>query len=525
MPPTPDTRLDPALRRLVAALLLGGIMGILDGTMVAVAADTLVSEFDTSLTAVGWVSTAYLLALTATVPVTSWAVGRIGGRRLWLLGLALFLAGSLASALAWDVGSLIAFRVVQGVGAGIVDPLLLILLARAAGPHRAGRVMGLMGLVLPLGPVLGPVVGGMVLDGAGWRWMFLINLPIGAVALLLALRMLPADAEPSPAERGGARLDVIGLALLAPGFTAGVLALSRAAEHGRFTAWPVLAPLTASALLLAGYAVHALPRREGRRRTPPLIDLRLFASRGFTASVTVMGLNGAVTFAGLFVLPLYYQQAHGYGAFAAGLLVAPLGVGAALAMPLAGRLSDGLGSRNLAMGGAALAALGALALTRTGVEDGAWWTVLAACTAGLGLGCVGAPTMGALYRTLPAPLVPQGSSVLYMLNQLGASVGIAVVALIMQTTTGGPEAGAGGGRGAGGAAEAVRGLHAVSWFMTAGILVILAGTAFLPGRPRARQPPRTDDPGVRDGAGAAKVEKARAELGTAGAGDPNGGTQ
>lgn len=512
MAPTPDTRLDPALRRLIAALLLGGIMGILDGTMVAVAVDTLVGEFDTSLTAVGWVSTSYLLALTATVPVTSWAVGRIGGRRLWLLGLALFLAGSLASALAWDVGSLIAFRVMQGVGAGIVDPLLLILLARAAGPHRAGRVMGLMGLVLPLGPVLGPVVGGIVLDGAGWRWMFLINLPVGAVAFLLALRLLPAD-DDAPAVRDAAtRLDVIGLALLAPGFAAGVLALSQTAEHGEFAAWPVLAPLAAAALLLAGYAVHALRRRDpdrrpGRQRgTPPLIDLRLFAGRGFTASVTVMALNGTVTFAGLFVLPLYYQQTHGYGAFAAGLLVAPLGVGAAFAMPLAGRLSDRLGSRNLAMGGAALAALGALALTRTGAADGEWWTISAALAAGLGLGCVGAPTMGALYRTLPAPLVPQGSSVLYMLNQLGASVGIAVVALIMQTTTGGA------------AEAAVRGLRSVSWFMTAGILVILAGTAFLPGRPRteertgeragqqAGQPPRTADPGVRGGAGAAKLE-------------------
>lgn len=463
---THDTRLDPALRRLIGVILLGGIMGILDGTMVAVAVDTLVAEFDTSLSAVGWVSTSYLLALTVAIPVTSWAVDRFGGRRLWLLGLLLFLAGSLMSALAWDVGSLIVFRVVQGLGAGILDPLVLILLARAAGPGRAGRVMGLMGVVLSLGPVLGPVVGGVVLDGLGWRWMFLINLPIGVAALLLALRTLPADA-PRAANGPGTRLDVVGLALLTPGFGAGILALSQAAEHGGFTAWPVLAPLAAAGVLLAGYAGHAL----GSRRTPPLIDLRLFTRPSFTASVAVMALTGLATYSGLFVLPLYYQQAHGHGALAAGLLVAPLGVGAALAMPLAGRLSDRLGSRGLARGGAAVALLSILALTRTGAGTHEFWSATAAFVIGLGLGCVGAPTMGALYRTLPAPLVPQGSSVLYMLNQLGASVGIAVVALIMQT-----------------AGDPMRGFHGVYWFMAGATLVVVAGTALLPGRDPADSP-------------------------------------
>jgi EmrB/QacA subfamily drug resistance transporter len=451
---------DPALRRLIAAVLIGGIMGILDGTMVAVAADTLVTGFGTSLGAVGWVSTAYLLALTVTIPVTSWAVDRVGGRRLWLGGLTLFLAGSLASALAWDVGSLIVFRVVQGAGAGIIDPLVLVLLARAAGPARAGRVMGLMGLILSLGPVAGPVVGGIVLDAAGWRWMFLINLPAGVIALLLARRALPADPPVPDAPR--VRLDIMGLALLGPGFAAGILALSRSA--GR-PAWESLVPLAAGAVLAGGYAVHALRVR----RTPPLIDVRIFANASFTAAVAVMALTGLGTFTVMFMLPLYHQQAHGHGALAAGLLVAPLGLGGALAMPLAGRLSDRVGSRSLAQGGAALALLAMLAFTRLTVGAGEVWTSAGAFAAGIGLGFVGAPTMGALYRTLPPDLVPQGSSVLYMLNQLGASAGIAAVALIVQNAGDGP----------------MDGLHGVSWLGAGAIAAMLAGTVLLPGRPGA----------------------------------------
>jgi MFS family permease len=187
-----DDRLDPALRRLIGVILLGGALGILNSTMVAVGIDRLASEFDASLSTVGWVSTGFLLAVTVTIPVTAWAGDSFGGKRMWLAGLGVFLLGSLGCGLAWDAGSLIVFRVLQGVGAGILDPLVLTLLARAAGPARAGRVMGLMAAVLSLGPVLGPVVGGVVLQGMGWRWMFLLSVPIGVVALVLARRVMPA---------------------------------------------------------------------------------------------------------------------------------------------------------------------------------------------------------------------------------------------------------------------------------------------------------------------------------------------
>ncbi|MFJ9029546.1 DHA2 family efflux MFS transporter permease subunit [Streptomyces sp. NPDC102274] len=464
-----DDRLDPGLLRLIGVTLLGGIMGILDSTMVTVAADTLADELNTSLSAVSWATTGYLLALTVTIPVTSWAVGRFGVKKLWLFGLVLFLVGSLASALAWNVGSLVAFRVVQGVGAGVVDPLVLVILARAAGPGRAGRVMGMMGVVLSLGPVLGPALGGVVLESMGWRSMFFINLPIGIVAVLLALRVIPAG---RPLARGsGPRLDIVGALLMAPGFAAILLALTAAGERARFAAPSVLIPLVLGVALLVGYVIHALRTR----RTEPLIDVRLFSSRGFAASVAVQGLVGLATFAVLFALPLYYQALHGHGARAAGLLVAPLGLGSALAMPLAGRLSDRLGARRLVRGGAVVAALASVGLTRIGADSGELWSVSAAFAVGLGLGGVGAPTMGSLYRTLPPEKVPQGSSVVYNLNQLGGALGVACVALILAAVGSGAAAGDAG----------IGGFQGAYWFVFAVALIILAISPLLPGRPES----------------------------------------
>ncbi|MEV6865834.1 DHA2 family efflux MFS transporter permease subunit [Streptosporangium subroseum] len=449
-----DDRLDPRLLAIIAVILLGGLLGILNSTMAAVATGTLATAFDTSLSTVGWASTGFLLAVTATIPFTTWAVDRFGGKRLWLAGLAVFMAGSLAAGLAWNVGSLIAFRALQGVGAGILDPLVLILLARAAGPRHAGRVMGLMGVVLSLGPVLGPVAGGAVVNALNWRWMFLLSVPVGMLAYLLARRVVPDE---TPADHVRTRLDVLGLALLAPGFATLVLALSQSAEQGG----QVALPLIAGAALIAGYAVHALRTR----RTPPLIEPRLFASRGFVASVTIMGLGGLANFATLFTLPLYYQQAHGHGVLAAGLLMAPAGLGGAIAMPLAGRLSDRFGARGLATAGAILAGLSALAFTRIGAGTAEIWPVLAALAIGLGMGCFSAPTMGSLYRSLPGPLVAQGSSVLYMLNQLGAALGIALVTLVLQI-----------------AGDPITGFHGIFWLALAMIAIILAVIPLLPSR-------------------------------------------
>lgn len=249
-----------------------------------------------------------------------------------------------------------------------------------------------------------------------------------------------------------------------PGFAAVVLALSQTAEHGVVTAAAALVPLAIGVALLAGYGLHA-----HRAQRPPLIDLRLFLSRSFMASVTIMALSGLAGFATLFALPLYHQHAH--GTLAAGLLVAPYGLAGAIAMPLAGRLSDRIGARGPASVGAAMATLSGLLLTRLTVETSVVWPIVGAFAIGLGAGLFSAPTMGSLYRTLPATMVAAGSSVLYMLNQLGAAFGVAVVALLMQTAT-----------------TAMIGVHRVFWLIAATNVIVLVAIPLLPGRSHASAP-------------------------------------
>src|SRR3569833_1109702 len=183
---TQDDRLDPALLKLAGDLVVGALAPLLDSTIVNVAIGTLGRDLHTSLAAVQWVITAYLLALAMTIPATGWLAGRFGAKRMWLISLVLFLAGSMLCGVAWNAGSLIVFRVVQGVGGGLLLPILQTLRMRAAGGRQVGRLMATVTLPALVGPILGPVIGGLIVGGSSWRWVFYVYVPVCLVALLLA---------------------------------------------------------------------------------------------------------------------------------------------------------------------------------------------------------------------------------------------------------------------------------------------------------------------------------------------------
>jgi EmrB/QacA subfamily drug resistance transporter len=461
---TGGNRLDPPLVRLIVVMFVGGLLALLDATIINVGIGALGHQFGASLATVEWVGTGYLLAVAVSIPVTGWAVDQFGGRRVWLLGLGAFVVASTLAGLAWSVGSLIVFRVLQGLGGGMLEPTRLTVLARTAGPRRAGRVIGLVSMSSTIGPVLGPIIGGLILTHLGWRWMFLVNLPVGLVALALAARLVPRDVPDCAA---GHRLDLLGVASLCPGFAVLLYALSQAGDAG-FDAARVVVALGAGAALFAAYAVHAL-----RTRRVPLVDLRLFSSRGYSASIIVMVLVGAGLFSLMFLLPLYWQQVRGQTVLAAGLLLSPLGLGTLAGMPLAGRLSDRVGARLLVPSGAALITLGTLGHAQAGTTAGP--LLLAGCSllAGLGLGLAAVPTMSSIYRTVPTAAVTSATGAIVIARQLGASLGIAVVALILQARHD-PLAGS---------------FETAFWcVLGGGVLVGLAGLA-LPGRP----PVRPDD--------------------------------
>src|SRR5271163_2960589 len=221
--PSTSFTLSPELRRTSSVVVLGSIMSILDTTIVAVALATLGRDFHVSVTTIQWVATGYLLALSIVIPVTGWAVDRFGAKLVWMTSLTLFIIGSCLCGLAWSADSLIAFRVVQGIGGGMLLPVGQSILARAAGPRRIGRVMSIIGVPMVMGPVLGPVIGGLIVSNYSWRWIFYINVPIGIVALILSSRWLPKfDTE----ERLTTPFDTLGFCLLSPGLALLLYALS-----------------------------------------------------------------------------------------------------------------------------------------------------------------------------------------------------------------------------------------------------------------------------------------------------------
>ncbi len=326
--------LTPQILKLAAVVVLGSIMTILDMTIVNVGLATLGRDLQTSIATLQWVSTAYLLAFASVIPLTGWASERFGVRPLWLASLAGFMLGSLLAGLSWSIGALIAFRVVQGLGGGMIMPLGQTILAQAAGPQRMGRVMSIVGVPMLLAPIFGLVIGGAIVGAASWRWMFFINLPVGGLALLLAVRLLPVVPRRPPE-----RLDVRGLALLCGGIAIFIYGLAEIARQSTFTG--ALPP----SMLLAGLTLVALFVWHALRIADPLIDVRLFAQRGFATAAATNFILGVALFGVALLLPLYFQIVRGTSPLQTGLLMIPQGLGAACAITLAGRLTDKLGAR------------------------------------------------------------------------------------------------------------------------------------------------------------------------------------
>src|SRR3954454_10015152 len=367
--------LDRRLLMISSVVVLGAIMSILDTTVVNVAINTLARDFDTELSTIQWIVTGYTLALATVIPITGWGADRFGTKRLYMISIGLFLAGSALSGAAWSADSLIAFRILQGLGGGMIMPAGMTILSKAAGPERIGRVMGIVGVPMLMGPIVGPILGGWLVDDISWRWIFYVHTPIGAVALVAAARLLPSD-EPAAHER----LDWLGLALLSPGLAAFVYGLAETSASGGIGATKAWLPMLAGAALIATFIVHAA------RHAWPLIDVKLFKNRTMSAASATTFSFAAAMFGAMFMLPLYYQVVRGQSALDAGLLLAPQGVGAAIMMPIAGKLTDDLGPGKIVLGGLSLLFLGMLGFTQVSADTSFWFMGGSQFLVGLGMG-------------------------------------------------------------------------------------------------------------------------------------------
>ncbi|GGC79908.1 MFS transporter [Tersicoccus solisilvae] len=479
VPQADSGRVDPAVWRIVWTVLVGGMAVLFDTTIVAVALHTLASELDAPVATIQWVSTGYLLALGATIPLVGWAQRALGAKRLWVAALALFLVGSVLCSLAWSATSLIVFRIVQGVAGGLLMPLMSTMVMQAAGGRGLGRIMSVVSLPAVLGPILGPVIGGLILQQLHWSWMFWVNVPFCLAGIVLAVVFLPSD---EPVRR--VPLDVVGFVLMAPALTGMLWGLSNTSEPGAFARGDVLVPMVGGLVLLLAFVGWAL-----RRGPRALVDLALLRHWPLASSSLLLFLSGVTLYGAMLLMPLYFQQLRGATVLEAGLLLIPQGLGTLVARPIAGRLSDTIGARRLAVAGFAVVLLGTLPFAVADATTNVGVLLAALFVRGIGLGVVTVPLMALGFRGLARHEVPDASIITRIAQQVGGSFGTAVLAVILTGAT----------TAATTTAALAGGFQQAFWWATGFAVVGVLLSFTLPGRPTA--PGLADDGSGRTAAG------------------------
>lgn len=417
---------SPDIRRIALVVLVGSFMSVLDTTIVNVALDRLAIDFQRGFNDIQWIVTGYMLAMAAVIPLSGWIAVRFGAKRVFIVSMAMFTLASALCGFAWSFESLVAFRVLQGVGGGLLMPVGQMMLAHAAGPARMGRVMSIVAVPMLIAPVAGPILGGLLVDQVGWEWIFFVNVPVGLLGVPLAAKLLPYEAP----GRAWA-LDPVGLALMAVGIPAITYGLAEMGSQGTITAPNAWMPLVVGLALSGAYVAYAV------RRPRPLINVRLFRNPGFSAaSVTAFAL-GAGLFGGMILIPLYEQGPRGLSALETGLRLAPQGVGAALIVPIAGRLTDRFGGGIVAIAGLSVLCASTLPFTQLDANTPQGDLMLWLFLRGIGLGASMMPAFAAAYASLRHSDIPDATSQLNVLQRVGGSIGSALLAVILANRLGG----------------------------------------------------------------------------------------
>ncbi|WP_027092512.1 DHA2 family efflux MFS transporter permease subunit [Cohnella thermotolerans] len=401
----------------LVAIIVGLFMVILDGTAVNVAIPKLQEDFGSSLSLVQWTVTGYALAQAAVIPLAGWLSDRFGAKRVFLISVALFTVGSLLCALAHTAELLILFRVLQGLGGGVVMPIAMAFVYRIAPKDKVGAVMGMMGIPILLAPALGPVLAGWLVDYASWNWIFLLNLPIGVIAVLTGIRTLPNIERQSVAS-----LDLLGIILAPLAFAALSYGVTQGATS--WTSTETLVGIIVGAVALILFIIVELTRQN------PLLELRVFRSGNFTRGILVQWVSQFALFGTFFLVPLFLQQAHGYSAFKTGLIMLPQAIASGVFMPIGGRLSDRFGARPLVLAGMVFVVISALILSNMNADDGIVMVMLPLAMLGAGMGLFMMPLNTHLIQSAPQNLVGRVTSLTNAAQQVVSSLAIATLTTI-----------------------------------------------------------------------------------------------
>jgi EmrB/QacA subfamily drug resistance transporter len=423
-----------AARNPWAALLvlcLGFFVILLDTTIVNVAIPTMLSSLHASLDQILWVVNAYLLTL-AVLLITGARLGDIlGQRNLFVAGLGLFVVASALCGFSQDPNQLIAARVLQGVGAAILSPQALVIVAAIFPAERRGAALGILSSVTGLAAIAGPTLGGLIITYLDWRWIFFVNLPIGFAGMALAFRFVP-DLRPGRRHR----LDLVGVALASIGLFAVVFGLIEGQRYD----WAAIAgsPVTIPEVIAAGLVVIGGFLAWERFQAEPLLPLQLFRNRNYSIMVWLSGLNFFGMFGFMLTTTIYLQSVLGFNALTAGLTTVPLTLAMSGVAPFAGRLTDRVGGRYILMAGCLLFAAGVITAANVASLTATSWTfVVPLGLSGLGMGFMAAPIMTEAMREVPPVLTGAASGLLNTSRQIGAAIGAAVVGAVLsnQLTT------------------------------------------------------------------------------------------
>jgi len=400
------------------AIIIGVFMVVLDGTAVNVALPKLVTDLHTTLPTLQWIVTGYALAQAAIIPLAGWLSDRFGAKRIFLISVALFTVGSVLCATAADSTMLIAFRVLQGLGGGAVMPVAMAYIYRISPPDKVGALMGMMGVPILFAPAIGPVLGGWLVQYASWRYIFLLNLPVGIVGLIVGFLGLPAVQRQAVAalDRYGAILGPLAFAALSYGVSAGATS---------WTSTQTIAGLTIGTVALLAFIVVEL------RAANPLLELRVFRSLDFSLAIVAQWVGQVALFGSLFLVPLFLQQVRGFGAFNTGLAILPQAIAAAVFMPIGGLLFDRIGARPLVAVGLGLVAASTFLLSQVTVGTQASDLILPLALAGAGMGLMFMPLTTHIINAAPRALVTRVTSLTNALQQVVSGFAIAGLSTIL----------------------------------------------------------------------------------------------
>jgi EmrB/QacA subfamily drug resistance transporter len=415
-----------SLRKIImplTVLIMGAFMVMFDSTAMNVVIPRLIGEFHSSYHVIQWVITSYLLAESAIIPLTGWLCDRFGTKRISLIAISLFTIGSLMCTLAQGIEQLIIFRILQGLGGGMVIPIMFAYTYRLSPPDQIGRIMGLVVIPIMFAPALGPVLSGLIIDHISWHWIFAVNIPIGIITILIGIWKLPVI-EKQPVTP----LDRIGVVLAPLAFAGICYGLSEGS-----TDWSSVRTLMGIGVGLVALTVFIISQLL---RENPLLELRIFRTKGFTHNIFVQWIAVFVQFGSLFLIPQALQNAGGYSAFETGLVMLPYVLFAGISNQIGGRLFDKRGVWFVARLGFGILSAGMLLMSLLTDDSSTTMVVFSMIIIGSSVGFCVVPLNTNLFKLSPPHLVGRLSSLSSAIQQVIVSFAISGLATVITSRYG-----------------------------------------------------------------------------------------